>query len=157
MLRPWLIAWLLAAPQETGEIETPKDELIQEVLQTAIDDVRRSQAFYRLVAERHERRQPFKSVARQKRRHEKQLEKLFEKYALEVPPVQWKEEDIKVPSSRVEACSQAISHELRNVAIYEKALEVWGARKGRELFSRLHRKARYKHLPMFEGCVRHAG
>jgi hypothetical protein len=139
-----------------SEYEMPKDEMIKQIVQTAIDDVRRSEAFYRIVAEKHDRRQPFKSIARQKRRHEKKLVKLSEKLELPVPPIQWREEDIKIPESRVEACSQAISHELRNVAIYEKAMEVWGAKKGRALWPELHRKARFKHLPVFEGCVRHA-
>lgn len=136
--------------------EMPEEEMIKQIIQTAIDDVRRSEAFYRLVSEQHDRRQPFKSIARQKRRHEKKLVKLSGKLEIEVPPVQWREDDIKVPESRVEACSQAISHELRNVAIYEKAMEVWGAKRGRALWPELHRKARFKHLPIFEGCVRHA-
>jgi rubrerythrin len=118
--------------------------------------VRRSEAFYRKVAAVHDRRQPFKSIARHKRKHAERLIALAEKLGLRVPPVQWREEDIAVPASRVEACSQAVSHELRNVAIYEKAMEAWGAGRGSALWSTLHRKARYKHLPVFEGCVRHA-
>lgn len=143
-----------APPPELGGIEMSEEEMTKQILQTAIDDVRRSEAFYRLVADSHDRRQPFKQVARQKRRHEKKLIKLSEKLGVPVPPVQWKEDDIKVPELRVEACSQAISHELRNVAIYEKALELWGAKKGLTVWNDLHRKTRYKHLPIFEGCVR---
>ncbi len=148
-----LLAVLGSAPDSAASAE---ESMIELVLQTAIDDVRRSEAFYRLVAEKHDRRQPFKSVARQKRRHEQKLIKLSEKLGVAVPPVQWDEEDIKVPQTRVEACSQAVSHELRNVAIYEKAMEIWGTKRGRGMWPELHRKARFKHLPVFEGCVRHS-
>lgn len=157
MLRFGIMLWLAGAT--TGQ-SAPRGmderEIRQQVVDTALDDVRRSEAFYRLVAAQHDRRQPFKSIARHKRQHAKKLIRLAEKLELAIPPVQWREEDIKVPASRVEACSQAVSHELRNVAIYEKAMEVWGPGRGAGLWPVLHRKARYKHLPVFEGCVRHA-
>jgi hypothetical protein len=157
MVRLGVLLWVMGAT--AGQVEPSEMDpatVRQQVIDTALDDVRRSEAFYRLVAEQHERRQPFKSVARQKRKQAKKLIKLAKKLGLRVPPVQWREEDIKIPPSRVEACSQAVSHELRNVAIYEKAMELWGPGKGAALWPNLHRKARYKHLPVFEGCVRHA-
>jgi rubrerythrin len=143
-----LWAWIALAEPAAA------DEIAKTAILTAVDDVRRAETFYRRVADAHDRTAPFRGVARQKRRHEARLLRLAEKLGIEVGPAQWKEADVKVPPLRVEACSQAISHELRNVAIYEKALEIWGTRRGRAVWAALHRRARYKHLPLFEGCVR---
>ncbi len=130
-----------------------ESNVLQTALDTAVDDIRRSLAMYEGYVANHGRVRPFPWIIRQKRRQERQLVRLADKRGLSVPPVLWDAKSVRVPGQRVEACSQAINHELRNVAIYERALELWSGY-GSGLFRRLRTRARHKHLPAFERCVR---
>ena len=125
----------------------------RQILHAALDDVRRSEAYYRKVIASHEKRRPFVWVLRQKRRHERRILRLFGRHELSVPDPQWTEDQIRVPTQRVGACSQAVQHELRNAAIYERAIQRLKGR-AHNVFWRLHQRVRYKHLTAFERCVR---
>jgi hypothetical protein len=144
-------AWLVLAP-----VHARADEREQtEVVRTAIDDLRRSRALYGNVVNSLGHKPPFSWVDRQKEKMEAKLLKLAAKLSIDVPPPLWKAEDVPTPKDRDEACSFAVTQELRNVAIAERALEAFDGGKGRRMFKRIHRRTRHKHLRAFERCIEH--
>lgn len=142
-----LTALLFAlAPEPPAKLE------LQQILHTSLDDVRRTIAYYEKVVASHDKRYPFRWVLRQKRRQERRILRLHARHELKVTKPQWSPDQIRVPPERVAACSKAVEHELRNAAIYERALERLSG-STRSVFWRLHRRTRYKHLTAFERCV----
>lgn len=143
-------ALALVAAEEPQSVE-------QKILYTALDEVRRAEAFYRRFQEEGGKIVPFSWVVRQERRHEKRLLKLIAKLGYPQPKQMWKAEDIKIPGELVEACSQAVSHELRQAAIYEQGSQTLRVGRSKTQLRRLARRTRYKHLPRFEACIQREG
>ena len=85
-------------------------------------------------------------------RHAAALQRLLEKYGIEIPGNDWIG---NVPSfdSVAEACAAAVQAEIDNAGLYDTALSSTTRRDLTNVFTNLQSASINKHLPAFEACT----
>ncbi len=126
---------------------------LEEALAAAFEDEYKARAIYRAVLEAFGDVRPFVNIVESEERHIEALERLCERYGLEVPPDPWPAR-ISAPESLRAACEAAAEAERANSSLYERLMEA--ARDHvdvRETFRRLRRASQENHLPAFERAL----
>jgi len=95
---------------------------------------------------------PFTAIREAEARHAAAVERLFEKYGLDVPENQWVG---NAPSfdSLEEACAAAVQAEIDNAGLYDTALATTTRRDLTNVFTNLQSASLNKHLPAFQACA----
>lgn len=129
------------------------DEATRQALADALDDERRSQAFYAAVLERFGERRPYSHIVHAEGRHAAHLLALFEKHALPVPDDRWADATFDVPATFAAACAESAKAERENVALYDRLLEQVTDPEVRSVMEMLRNASASRHLPAFERCA----
>lgn len=126
---------------------------LKQALRAAIDDEYRARATYRAVLARYGDVRPFVNIVESEERHIRALERLFERYAIPVPPDKWAGH-VAPARSLAAACEAGVEAERENGALYEKLMRAAGGRSDvEETFRRLLTASQENHLPAFERAL----
>jgi len=137
------------------DLETPDGSLplsVQEALNTALQDEYHARATYLAILERYGEVRPFSSIVVSEERHIAILGAIYERYGLEMPPMEPVE--IVVGDTLTEACQLGVQEEIDNAALYEEILSaVEGYDEIEYAFENLSRASRDHHKRAFEKCA----
>lgn len=142
-----------AVAQGTQAAQVPQvvDSATEEALIEAINEEYGAWLTYEAVIEQFGPVQPFVSIARSEQRHIAALERLFDRYGFEVPPVP----EISVPEfeSLEDACELGVQAEIADAALYDELFEDVSASNVIRVFTNLQNASLNQHLPAFEACL----
>lgn len=126
---------------------------LAEALAAALDDEYRARAAYRAVIASHGRVRPFVEIVGSEERHIEALQRLCERYDVEIPVDPWPSRT-SAPETLEAACEAALRAERENGALYERLMEAADGRPDvEETFRRLLSASQENHLPAFERAL----
>jgi hypothetical protein len=127
---------------------------LESALTAALEDEYRARATYRAVLDAFGDVRPFVNVVESEERHIEALQRLCERYRIEIPVDRWPGR-CQAPESVEAACEKAVNAERENAALYEKLLRAaQGYPDVEAVFQRLRTASRENHLPAFERGLR---
>ncbi|MGD9791056.1 MAG: DUF2202 domain-containing protein [Phycisphaerales bacterium] len=122
---------------------------IADALRAALEDERRSEAFYTAVMEVHGQVRPFSNIVRAERQHQSVVVALMERHGVPVP--QAGALDIPDVASTLRECKRAAAQAERdNIALYDTLIPTIKEPDIRQAFLGLQAASRDHHLPAFE-------
>ncbi len=137
---------LVNVPAATGTALAPESA---NALLAALEDERRSQAFYEGVIARHGKVRPFSNIIRAEQNHERAVIAVMERYKLPIP--QATAPSIPPVSETFAACaSTAAQVERDNIALYDRLLPTIREGDVKTLFENLRAASKNHHLPAFQ-------
>jgi hypothetical protein len=154
----WIVLLAVVASLAAGSLGAVGDPTADALAQ-ALDDERRSEAFYRAVMAEHGEVLPFRHIVEAEVRHQERILMLYDRYGLEVPADRWTEAEaeLEVPPTVLAACEAGVASEQANVALYDRLLPNVSEPDVRQVLSRLRAASADHHLPAFERCVAGGG
>ncbi|MBN1954371.1 MAG: DUF2202 domain-containing protein [Anaerolineae bacterium] len=118
----------------------------------ALDDEYKALATYLGVMDQFGQVAPFVSIARAEEQHIAALERLFDRYGLEVPENEWLG-NTPAFDVVVDACVAGAQAEIDNAALYNQLFSMVDNPDIVRVFTRLSEASEYSHLPAFSSCA----
>ena len=143
-----------AAPNKTdaGHDNQALNQAEEEALLMAIDDEYKAWSIYEQVIDDFGGVRPFTSIQRAEENHIAALERLLQRYGMDVPANEW---EGNVPSfdTLTEACAASAQAEIDNAELYDELFEMVDNVRVIRVFEALQRASESRHLPAFENCA----
>lgn len=123
-------------------------------LVAALDDERRTRAFYEAVLQRYGSVLPFARLAEAEGRHAEHVVQAMRNRGLTVPEETARADDIVVPATLEEVTRLAIRKEKENVALYDRLLATIDDPEVRDVLALLRHRSAERHLPALQRSMR---
>jgi hypothetical protein len=133
----------------TEGILDPEEE---EALFMALDDEYKALATYLSVMDQFGQVAPFVSIARAEEQHIAALERLFDRYALQVPENEWTG-NTPLFDSVGDACAAGVQAEVDNAALYDLLFSMVDNPDIVRVSTSLRNASEVNHLPAFASCA----
>ena len=128
------------------------DPAEEEALLMAIDDEYKALATYLGVMEQFGQAAPFVSIARAEEQHIAALERLLDRYGLDVPENEWIGNTPEF-ESLTSACEAGVQAEIDNAALYDQLFAMVDNPDIVQVFTNLRNASESSHLPAFASCA----
>jgi len=132
------------------------NDALMEILNEALMDEYKARDTYQMIIDIFGPERPFINIVAAEQTHIELLLRLYEKYAVPLPP----EPDpkrVSVPGSLLTACQMGVEEEQANVAMYDRLIIATDLPDVEEVLQRLQAASRDHHLPAFQRCIERSG
>ena len=126
-------------------------------LTQALDDEYRAEATYLAVLDAYGDVRPFINIIQAEQRHSSRVKMEMDRLGLGYEDANPYLGTIAAPPSLLAACSQGITAERENIALYDRILPSVSDKQAKATLEQLQWASRERHLPAFERCVARGG
>jgi len=123
-----------------------------DALDKALQYEYRAHASFKTVIDKFGEIEPFTSIVKAEENQASELEKIYEKYELEVPSNNWEDFDPGFESIS-EACEGGVQVEIANIILYNSLFNQIDNKDIIAVFTSLKNVAQFKHLGAFQRCA----
>lgn len=129
----------------------PLSEAEAQALVRAVQEEYGAQALYQSVLETFGDVSPFNLIVRAEAQHAAALERMAEKYGVDVPAYQGTN-DLPAYSTLSEACQAGVQAEIADAALYDELMAVTTHADLLRVYTNLQNASLNNHLPAFDAC-----